>query len=80
VVRPGLPEPIGNRLGVVAKALLALSQRCRGTLVFRDFERQCVIDLGEFGDALGHLSLKAHPHRSPPTLMQCPDCRARAMV
>jgi hypothetical protein len=30
--------------------------------VFRDFERQCVIDLGEFGGALGHLSLKPLLH------------------
>src|SRR5882757_8583143 len=32
VVRPGLPEPVGGRFGIVAKALLALSKRVLGEL------------------------------------------------
>src|SRR5258706_13506424 len=40
-VRPGVPEPIGSRVGVGATALLALSERGRGTLVLRDFVRHC---------------------------------------
>ena len=36
VVRPGLPVPIGSRLGEIAESLLALSKRLLGLLALRD--------------------------------------------
>src|SRR5271154_5726944 len=36
VVRPGLPVPIGRRLGEIAESLFALSKRLLGLLAFRD--------------------------------------------
>src|SRR5260221_12387677 len=36
VVRPGLPVPIGSRLGKIAEALFALSKRLLGLLALRD--------------------------------------------
>src|ERR1700733_12951889 len=37
VVRPGLPVPIGSRLGKIAEALLALAKRIFGPLLVFDF-------------------------------------------
>jgi hypothetical protein len=36
VVRPGLPVPIGRRLGEIAESLLALAKRIFGTLLVFD--------------------------------------------
>src|SRR5258708_7994403 len=36
VVRPGLPVPIGSRLGKIAEALFALSKRLLGLLALRN--------------------------------------------
>ena len=36
VVRPGLPVPIGSRLGKIAKSLFALSKRLLGLLALRN--------------------------------------------
>jgi hypothetical protein len=50
VVRPGLPGPIGSRLGKIAESLFALSKRIFGTLLVFDVGRDAVpfYDLSEF--------------------------------
>src|SRR5450432_260770 len=39
VVRPGLPVPIGSRLGEIAESLFALSKRLLGLLALRDIHQ-----------------------------------------
>src|SRR6266849_5964077 len=42
MVRSGLPEPIGGRFGVIAKALLAFTKRHLGSLAVLDVGRRSV--------------------------------------
>ena len=43
VVRPGLPVPIGSRLGKIAESLFALSKRLLGLLAPRDIHHSADI-------------------------------------
>src|ERR1700722_10644675 len=54
VIRPGFPEPVGGRFGIVAKALVALAESFFGALAFRhvdDKDNPLVSCLPEKGSA-----------------------------
>src|SRR5690348_1854700 len=51
MVRPGFPEPVGSRLGIVAEALLALAQRILGLLA-RDELTDLAADRRQCGELL----------------------------
>jgi hypothetical protein len=58
VVRPGLPEPVGSGLGVIAKSLFALAHALFGLLEHQQVATESGIDLMQV--AIGALQTGAH--------------------